>query len=173
MSKIHVKHWMFLIVLITASVVKSQDTLFVKKINGFKNVFSLNEIKKITFSDENLLIHLKIDTTKTIRLDSIIHLSFENFLDPADISHNIIQESFVFYPLPARNELQLQYLSDSNTILELFIYSTDGKMLYNKEIISIPGKNYEIIDVSYLSKGIHICRLTNGSNIMTFKILVN
>ena len=78
-------------------------------------------------------------------------------------SNEISVEKFSVYPNPAKSRLYINSVSDVE-IIELFLYSTDGK--------KIEFENKNIIDLSEVNSGIYIINIKTNNTVFKQKILV-
>jgi hypothetical protein len=79
----------------------------------------------------------------------------------------------ILYPNPVIDYLHIQFTTSTTEILQLQIVNLQGKVVLLRALNSQPGKNYVIIPVTYLQKGLYLFRLQNGNKEEISKFLKN
>jgi photosystem II stability/assembly factor-like uncharacterized protein len=76
------------------------------------------------------------------------------------------------YPNPANNTLYIQMNEKTDATLRLMVSDLLGKPVLEEEFDYVEYNKAQSIDVSRLSKGIYMIRLTNGNKVMTRKLII-
>lgn len=162
----------FLLLGLGLSGLKAQNTLFVNEASGTKTSFVLSDIRKLTFPAGSITVTKKDLTSKTFTLSDISYLNF-NIL-PTGISAFKDQGSKIkLFPIPATDQLHINYESLKAGKLLLEIHDIHGRLLQQQNISSQSGTNEALVNVAELPAGLYICILQNGSKIETIKFLKN
>jgi hypothetical protein len=157
---------------ITGSVLnglKAQNTLIVKEA-GKQASFSLGNIRKITFTDGNMIISQAGGNYQHFGLTDIISMDFINI--PTDTKLSDKQGSiFTLYPVPVNDQLHIRFGETRSSIVQIEIADMLGRVVYRPVIHEMVGNGEEVIDLSQLAKGYYICRLLYGDQIETCNFL--
>lgn len=80
-----------------------------------------------------------------------------------------IHEGISLYPIPAGNEVTIEYTLENpaNVIIELF--STDGKLINSKSEYKLSGKNKDILELDGINGKAFLVKLRHNDKIRTIK----
>lgn len=76
------------------------------------------------------------------------------------------------YPNPVQNTLQVSWDNISSEYLYISIIDLSGKILHQRTELSVSGSGISTVDLSGISGGIYICRVTSGGRSVNKKIIV-
>lgn len=135
---------------------QAESAINIKEKSGNQTQYSLQEIKKITFSSGNIVINKLTGVTESFSLSDIRHL---NFMENLSIDESlVILTKTSLFPNPAGCVVNLRFPIPTSGDIQ--IISLDGRILYYQ---SIQDKSPEIqINVSNMKSGLYICRINNG-----------
>lgn len=151
------------------SSLKAQNTLIVKEA-GKQSSFSLKDVRKITFTNGNMVIIQPGGNYRPYELTSIRSLDFVTL--STDILHpGKRQSTFILYPVPVNDQLHIRYGEKKSGIAQIEIADMLGRIVYRQVILGQVGNGEEIINLSQLAKGLYICRLQYGDQIETCNFL--
>jgi hypothetical protein len=150
---------------------QAQNTLLVNEKSGTQTEISLNSIKTLTFPSGNVAINKTDGNTKTYSIAEIENLSFFEVSTSVSEFDNVLKSNVFIYPNPVIDQLQICYELSENENTQIEIVDLQGKTLQKETANSKIGKNYAIISVAQLTKGLYICRLQNGNKIENIKFL--
>lgn len=148
-------HILFATLLLSSSI-KAESFLLNTKDGKITNL-NLTNLRKLTFSNGNMVATYDSGEYTTYALSTIGKLSFEQNLGFSSIE---IMENRLAYSA----EAALIAVSESQN-QKLSIFSTSGQLIEERII----GSSYETIDISHLRSGIYLVRL-NGKTIKITKL---
>lgn len=133
----------------------AQTKVSIKLLSGNEQIYFVDELGKITFSETNLVIDEGDGQTASIELLAIQRIIFD-----ADVNNTELEEQtdLMIYPNPTSAVLRIANRSGEK--LNVSVYTLDGRMVLVNESITDNQ-----IDVSRLSKGLYLIQV-NGQ---TFK----
>ena len=146
----------------------SAQSMFVKRLNGNENSFILDNISKLTFSENSLLVNTYNDGIEEFILDSLQHISFANTVDIAEISGGNFSEDIIVYPNPFNNILKISVIDDKFVPANIGIFNLSGKPIVERHIERVGLIEFNLIK---LTKGIYVCRITNNNQTKSFKLI--
>jgi len=142
------------------------QTLNVKEKNETQTSYSLSNIRKLTFSQGNLIITTKIQGVDSYPINGLLNLNFNSIITdiPATLTKYPILNT---YPNPLSDVLNIN-LSETTGQGTLEILNTDGIIVKTQQIESTASVS---IDLSQLPLGLYLCRYNNGIETRTTKII--
>lgn len=143
------------------------QTLYVKAKTGTQTPYSLNDIKKITFSSGNLSVNKKAGGADSYALTNLRYLSFNSTTEVEEMTSS--DSRFIVYPNPANTELNLQLNGMKNEAVTIKILSINGRVVYNEELRK--SVTNQTINISGLPEGLYLCIITSGTNRETTKFI--
>ena len=147
------------------------QSMYVKEHSGIQTPYTLSSIRKLTFPTGNMTVNKTDGSMSNFALSDIRYLNF------SDLTNNVSQigihesSNIMFYPNPVIDQLQINYESIKAGNVRVEIIDVQGRILYQKTIISQSGTNHALIPVSQLSNGIYVCRLQSDNKIEIIKFL--
>jgi len=143
----------------------STQTMFIRQKGGVQVSYDVNNINKMNFSTGNLNIVKADKSIDVYALTNLQYVNFGEFQTAINPIHSFKQELCVF-PNPVIDILTIKNISsDCSTIA---ITSVEGKQMLLKQINSFGNAG---IDVSRLPQGFYLCKLYNGTDVLTTKFL--
>ena len=149
-----------LLFFLSTLVAHAQNKLFIHEKGGATQSFALSDIKKLTFSEDNMFIARNGANTVSLLIDNISYIDFQYTV-------NILEretENFSIYPNPVTNNLTVEH---SEAIDDLKIFDLQGKMYLH---IS-PKKETVNIDMTSFATGIYFLRIMSNDRISTSKVI--
>jgi len=146
--------------------IKAQSILKITETSETNSTFSTSEIRKLTFSSNQLVVHIKNETSSLFAFDNIEKLDFNNIATSDLTSVNITSLQTVLYPNPVIDRLYIKMEFPNKCKISIEIYNLQGKLLLNQSVVSP-----DCINVSELQKGMYICRLKSCDKIETLKFI--
>lgn len=83
-----------------------------------------------------------------------------------------IENDFQVYPNPASTILTLRFYAEKNENMDLNLLSSDGQLIFNRQILAERGMNVITIDVDHLVASLYLLKLASNQKIMNKKILI-
>jgi hypothetical protein len=169
MSNLKIKLIFFLLLSFTGGY--AQNTLNLMEKSGTQTPFTLNSVRKLTFTGGNITVNKTDGNSITYVLGDIQYLSF---IDQTSIVSEMVNRensSLLIYPNPVINQLQICYLSKNSGNVQVKITNIQGVVFHQQTTISQNGTNHIMIPVSELPGGLYICQLLKGNKTESIKFL--
>ena len=87
-----------------------------------------------------------------------------------DVSEN---QQLVLYPNPALNEVSLKGIWNNASKTTVAIYDMSETLVFEKNISAINNSGEDKVDISSLSSGIYVVKITSGNNTIRRKLIKN
>lgn len=157
MSKIN-----FILTFALAFMSSKAQTMYVRPKIGTQSSYLVTNIKKLTFSNGNLLV---TDTTGTNTSFVLSENRYINFTDLTleTVLNQVVKNSFYVYPNPTVTLLNVLNDDSSQTISQLEIISLEGRVLIEQ--------NSPQVEVASLPIGMYFCKITSNNKTQTIKFL--
>ena len=148
--------------LFSTSLAHGQEKLYVRQTDGSHTTFTLSEIRKLTFSENQLAVNYdnEASVTSFFNYDDITYI---NFKSGVGISENQLNE-IVMYPNPVSNMLTVK---SNATIQELCIYDLQGK----SRLHMFPQNETVTVDLSHLPTSVYFVYLISDGKVGVCKII--
>lgn len=140
----------------------------VKESSGTKTTYSLNSIRKMTFSGGNVTVQKTDNSTVVYALNGLRYLNFSDnstgIFENQTFSGNTDLHT---YPNPVSDflNINLEDIAGEGTIS---ILSLEGKVMQTQKT---RGASIVTLNLSELPRGIYLCRYSNEREIKTVKII--
>ncbi len=134
----------------------SAQSLTVKLKNGSESTDVLNTVRKLTFSDGNLLVWLTAGATDSYVLSTVQKVYFDTSISIDETPPSISQSLHVF-PNPAGNKLTIESIPLSAQLIKVF--RTNGQLVVSEFVTSTT----QTLDISMLNAGLYLINI-NGRN---------
>jgi len=106
---------------------------------------------------------IKISTNNNLQISQGFLQPFNHLLDDVD------NWNFTVYPNPSHGQVTFQYSRDIKGQVEVFIYSTEGKLIKS---IFVSG-NQPIVDLGMLTKGLYYLKVSISNGLSkTHKVIL-
>jgi len=144
------------------------QTVYVMEKSGTQNAYSLNNIRKMTFSGGNATVQKTDNSTVVYTLSGLRHLSFRNI--PTIIVEQAIHPdnaNMITYPNPVTDALFID-LTGIACEGKISILNLNGKVL---QTLNTSANSIVKINLSQVPQGIYLCRYSSPLEIKTVKII--
>ncbi|MCX6171791.1 MAG: T9SS type A sorting domain-containing protein [Flavobacterium sp.] len=138
------------------------QTMYVRPLTGIQTSYAVTNIKKLTFSNGNLLVNYSAGSNGIFALADNRYINFTDLTLGID-SQTVDRNSFYVYPNPTTNVLNVANNDVSQTLSRLEIISLDGRLLMEQ--------NTSQIMVASLPQGLYFCKITSNNKTQTIKFL--
>ena len=148
------------------SVVEAQ-TMYIRPITGTKSAYAISNIKKLTFSSDNLLV---TPTSGNVATHPIGNNRYINFIDLtlATVAQQQAAIDFYVYPNPVQDVLTISMDGQGQPIDAITIFTLEGQLVLQEKIdYNIQPKIY----VTSLSQGMYLCKINSGIKTQTIKFI--
>jgi len=146
---------------------RAEDTLYIKEKTGNRSSVALSEIRKLEFSESNMVVTDTQASTLIFALTGIRSLSFRNHTTGISGNKLIQPPVLIVYPNPVRTKLFVKVSGDLSSEGKFEIVDLKGRILY---LTRMDTQTLEI-DVGRLLTGVYICRLRSGPGIYTKRFI--
>jgi hypothetical protein len=160
-----------ILLLLSLTGVYAQNALCLMERSGAQTPISLDNIRKLTFTEGNMTVFKTDGNSSNYKLGNLQYLSF---IDQASIISKMIsgeKSCFTVYPNPVVDQLQIRFVSTTYEPVQLTILNMLGVVLHQQTTISQNGTNHILIQVPNLSSGLYICHLQYGIKTESIKFL--
>jgi hypothetical protein len=146
----------------------SAQTMYVTEKSGTQTEFTLNNVRKMTFSGGNITVQKTDNSTNVYSFNSVRYLNFANATtDIIGQSVYVNQQSIWAYPNPVSNLLTVDLPGlTSDGIID--ILTLEGKVLQEQ---TMTGTNRTTLNLSQLPQGSYLCRYRNAEEVQIVKII--
>ena len=141
----------------------SAQTMYIKQKGGENISYDVNIVSKMTFSTGNMNV---VKADKSTDIYALTSLQFVNFgeLNTAVQTINSFNSELIVFPNPVIDRLNIKNISTNGSTLT--ITSLVGKQILTKKLNTIGNAS---IDVSQLPQGFYVCKLFDGTSVLTTK----
>ena len=143
------------------------QTMYVKESSGTQTAYTLNNIRKMTFSGGNATVHKTDNSTGVYNLSGLRYLGFGDYITGLEKQVESKSINFNTYPNPVTDVLNIN-LTGVATRGTVSILTLEGKLLQEQKT---DGANTLTLNLSQLPRGIYLCRYRNATEIKTVKII--
>ena len=144
------------------------QTMYVKENNGTQTAYTLNNVRKLTFSGGNLIVQKTDNSITGYVLNELRYLNFTDFtIGIVEQTKLMGKSNLLTYPNPVGDVLHIDLRGEEGAGT-LSILSLEGKVIYTQPT---SGNSLVSISMSHLSQGIYICQYANKNTIKTVKIV--
>ncbi|MCP4521288.1 MAG: T9SS type A sorting domain-containing protein [Cytophagales bacterium] len=77
------------------------------------------------------------------------------------------------YPNPANNNLNIEFNSTTDNIMNLDIYSVEGQLIHQATISTINGMNNHQVNTKELANGIYLIKLYDDTSVQSISVIIN
>lgn len=131
------------------------NSMVLKLADGSTQTTALSSIRKITFSGSSMILNMTAGTTQSVD-ESLISLILFSDLTSAINEVAAAGSLLQVYPNPAQDYIRVTNTGNGQTYT---LYSAEGRVLTTGTLASADAQ----IDVSTLSKGLYVIRISNSS----------
>ena len=166
------KSSLILSLLISATAVQAQGTLYVKEKAGTKTSYDLSTVRKLTFSGDNVNVNLKSGGTTSYGISAVQRMSFVDYdlpLSAAEISS--ISSNVLLFPNPVSVVINLTIESTKIGSAQLEIVDVQGKVVCSQNVVTQIGKTQVSIPANQLNQGSYVCRIQQDGKLDFVKFI--
>jgi len=160
------------IILISAGI-KAQNVNFSYS-DGTNGTYSLNDVRRMTFSNNVLNLDLNDGTNYQWNINDIVSFRYNEVTGIGEVIKGLNGLDVKLFPNPNSGSFQLGYKLPKQTHVEVSLYSIDGKLiktLYKGQ--QIAGEQRINANLFEIPKGVYACRIEADGFSVNKKIIVN
>jgi len=157
--------------LLFTPVLVASDALIIRGIDGKSTPLPISEIRNMTFDNAGSLLVHKREQTITFSISGIRNMQFGgeevSSLPKLQPSASAVQ----VFPVPMVDELNIHLDAHYDKAVDIQLIDINGRVHLHKRIPAAYGARQVHFDVGMLSKGIYLCRIIIGEEIITRKLI--
>ena len=173
MSNSKIKTIVLLAVILTSLEVNAQNVYF-SYTNGTNGAYSLNDVRRMTFSNNVLNLDLNDGTNYQWNINDIVSFRYNEVTGIGEVIKGLNGLDVKLFPNPNSGSFQLAYKLPKQTNIEVSLYSTDGKLvktLYKGQ--QSAGEQRINAALTEIPKGVYTCRIEADGFSVNKKMIVN
>lgn len=149
----------------------AQIELVVKQKDNQKFSMKISEIRKLTFTEQELLLHPKTGDIQNYGLNDLSKLFFSN--GPTSVrAASTSFEQFEVFPTPATDYVNITYKTKNNENVGIQIMDLQGRVVHEDTYTDNISINTKQINISHLTRGVYILQLQSAQQTESCKILI-
>jgi len=141
--------------------------------DGTHGTYALEDVRKITFSGDVMNLHLLDGSEYSWNVSTISKYEYEEtavntqeFLDKANAW------DLAIFPNPTSTNLNVSFNSPQADDISITLYDLQGKVVLEKNLgTTAVGKHQQVLDISALTNGVYVCKISGGNNSVTKQII--
>ncbi|HBS86993.1 MAG: hypothetical protein A2W91_02135 [Bacteroidetes bacterium GWF2_38_335] len=161
------KTLLFIFAISFVCIVEAQSSLFVRQYSFPQTAYFLEDVSKISFSGSEMNVEKTGGEVDVYNLSDIRYLNFENLATENEAREEIESTDVRCYPNPVKETLNFEFADQENHKIEIIDFQ--GKLVY---VVEMNGENAKV-NFSGFPKGLYLCRISNGNNTVTKKVIKN
>lgn len=173
MSNSKIKTIVLLAVILTSLEVNAQNVYFSYS-DGTNGAYSLNDVRRMTFSNNVLNLDLNDGTNYQWNINDIVSFRYNEVTGIGEVIKGLNGLDVKLFPNPNSGSFQLAYKLPKQTNIEVSLYSTDGKLvktLYKGQ--QSAGEQRINAALTEIPKGVYTCRIEADGFSVNKKMIVN
>lgn len=143
------------------------QTMTVTESGGVESMYSISNVKKMTFSGGNVSIVRTDNSSDAYALNDVNHLTFGGFITSVDEESDLNTSEMTSYPNPVSDFLNVEF-EGLNADGVLSVLTLGGEVILERKVNSTSTNT---IDLRQLTEGVYICRLSNANGTKSVKII--
>ncbi|MEX2590715.1 MAG: T9SS type A sorting domain-containing protein [Chitinophagales bacterium] len=167
------KHLLATIILglLLSSGLMAQNILF-DYADGSSASYEIDDVRKITFEDTLMNLHLVDGSIYTWGINSINHFKYDEITSLNEAIENVNSFDVNVFPNPTEDILHVMYnLSDVDEIT-ITLYDIKGKVIKEQRMgKQAKGQHQEAFSVADLPQGNYLCRVSGIQESITKKVI--
>ncbi len=160
MTKNKTKFIVLLLMIVLCSVGLRAQSVFFSYVDGTNAAYSLNDVRRMTFSNNTLNLELKDGTSYQWNINDVSSFRYSEATGIGEVINGLNGLDVKLFPNPNNGSFQLAYKLPKQTNVEVSLYTTDGKLiktLYKGK--QNAGEQQINASLTELPNGIYTCRI--------------
>ncbi len=142
----------------------AQNKMFVKSSSGAVSSYFIQDLSKVTFGAGNMTLRKNDASNIVFPLNANTRYTFVEQASAVEVLKIAEISSLFIYPNPCSIEAQLNYHSLSAKEASIEFVDAKGNVVMRQLVTSSIGKNKVQLNVSKLSTGLYLLRISNGAD---------
>ena len=143
------------------------QSLYVRPVTGAQSSYALANLRKLTFSGNNLLVTPTTGSNGTFALSGLRYLNFADLTLDTPIN-TLAKSAFYVYPNPVSSNLYLSNLDAAQVIDQIAIISMEGRLVFKQNPLPTQATQ---VNVVALPPGMYFCQIQSNKKTQTIKFL--
>ena len=158
--------------MLTSSFTYAQSVYF-NYTDGTNAGYNLEDVRKITFVADEMNLQLLDGSVYSWNVSTIGHYQYdENTIGIDELLNKANSWQVNVFPNPANNLLNIRYNLPAEDKITITIFDLQGKLLLETNAgARVKGEHQESLDISSLSAGQYVCRLSGQKNTISKNII--
>jgi hypothetical protein len=129
--------------------------------DGSNSSYNLSDIRKITFSNNDMNLHLWDGSIYSWNINTIGHFEYdENSLSNEELIHQINSMNVDVYPNPVDDKLYIQFFLSQKYNVSIMLFEMNGKKIIEHKIDELSyGKYSETLELKSIPQGNYILKI--------------
>lgn len=176
------KIYLFLLFSFFVSLSFAQN-IYLEFTDGTQELFSLTDIRNISFAGDNMNLNMKNGTTESWNVFEIANYNYKGFSDTTATDTTVIDPSYIYenanftnlklYPNPISDVFIISFENTRDKDIQVEILDIDAKIVSTSKIEIKNGKSELNLssEIKELPQGIYFCKLSSENKTSTHKII--
>jgi len=157
-----------ILILFVAIVNTKAQSIFIYFTDGKISEYPLSEVRKITFSATDMILHKKDATTFTWAISDIQKYNYSETSSETEIK----TIDALIYPNPSNGNFIINYQLKQKEFINISIISMDGKIIKNLLLENREQGYYSLHYANNLEEGIYLIKISSTNNFITKKLII-
>ncbi|MDA3818055.1 MAG: T9SS type A sorting domain-containing protein [Prolixibacteraceae bacterium] len=144
------------------------QTIYVKESSSTQTAYTLSNIQKMSFSSGNLTVTKTDNSSNVYALNDLRYLNFSDVLTDLQEDLSVQNQILKIYPNPIGDILNIDLTGMPATEGTLSILNFEGKTMLSRQV---NNESILSLNISSLPTGIYLCQYANTTGIKTVKII--
>ncbi len=151
----------------------SAQNMLLQKTDNSTDIYAINNIKKITYDNNNVSINLTSGTTEVKDITTISQITFDNIITTINKESESVG-TISFYPNPSKDEISFNYTLKSESPVLIEVYSVKGELVKKINLGKLPTGNhtYKLNVADFPLNGTYFCKVFMTNEVVTKKIII-
>jgi len=163
--------YLLMLLLIISIINTNAQSLFIYFNDGVVNEYTLSSVSKITFSNNNMILHKTDESILTWAISDIRKYNY-NITTSIKEEDNLSNIDVLIYPNPSNGNFKIDYQVNQKGSINISIIAADGRLIKNLFNGNKNTGSYSLNYNSNLVAGNYFVKIQNENNITTKKIII-
>ena len=153
---------------------KAQSVYF-NYTDGTNAAYNLEDVRKITFNADEMNLHLWDGSQYAWNVSTINYYQYdETNVTTQEWLNKANAWQVKVFPNPSSTLLNVQFMVPNEDKVSIALTDPQGKLLLEKNLgTKTVGQYQEVLDLSPLSQGTYVCRISGQQNTITKTVIKN
>jgi hypothetical protein len=141
--------------------------------DGTNASYNLEDVRKITFDADLMNLHLLDGSIYSWNVSTIGYYQYdEASLNVQEWLNNANAWDVTIFPNPTRSALTVRFNLPQSDEVSIELYDMKGKLMLTKSLGKIEtGEYQEVLDLSSVTQGSYVCRISGQKNTITKQLI--